>query len=208
MKALFRFVVALAALAGLLAAAAAYSIVRRGPGTQVEPSRVETLLAGTMRRLAVPSELRDAQNPVPASDEVLDEGLAHFAEHCAICHANDGSGDTDIGRRLYPKAPDMRGEATQSLSDGELFAIIEHGVRLTGMPGWSTGTPEGERESWALVHFVRRLPSLSGSEIDRMEALNPRTPAQLREEEEIRRFLAGEEPLPPVSAPAHEGEHR
>ena len=74
---------------------------------------------------------------------------------------NDGSGDTSIGRSLYPPAPDMRAARTQALSDGELFAIIENGIRLTGMPAWGTGTPEGERDSWALVHFIRRMPSLT-----------------------------------------------
>jgi hypothetical protein len=43
----------------------------------------------------------------------------------------------------------MRSSGTQALSDGELFSIIEDGIRLTGMPAWGTGTPEGERDSWA-----------------------------------------------------------
>jgi hypothetical protein len=88
----------------------------------------------------------------------------------------------------------MRMRDTQSLSDGELFSIIEHGIRLTGMPAWGNGTAEGERASWALVHFIRRLPRITPEDIQRMEALNPRTPAEFREEEEARRFLAGEEP--------------
>ena len=90
----------------------------------------------------------------------------------------------------------MRVTKTQSLTDGELFSIIEHGIRLTGMPAWGNGTPEGERDSWGLVHFVRRLPKLTPEEIERMESLNPKTPAQFKEEEETRRFLQGE------SAPA------
>ncbi|MBA3891425.1 MAG: hypothetical protein H0X64_12935 [Gemmatimonadaceae bacterium] len=67
---------------------------------------------------------------------------------------------------------------------GELFSIIENGIRLTGMPAWGTGTPEGEHASWVLVHFIRRLPSLSDDELVRMEALNPKTSEQWREEEE------------------------
>ena len=86
----------------------------------------------------------------------------------------------------------MRATNTQSLTDGELFSIIEHGIRLTGMPAWGNGTPEGERDSWGLVHFVRRLPKLTPEEIERMESLNPKTPAQFKEEEETRRFLQGE----------------
>jgi hypothetical protein len=38
----------------------------------------------------------------------------------------------------------MRLATTQQLSDGDLFYIIEHGIRFTGMPGWRTGTTAGE----------------------------------------------------------------
>jgi mono/diheme cytochrome c family protein len=140
---------------------------------------------------------------------VLNEGLAHFADHCAVCHANDGSGDTHIGRGLYPRAPDMRAAPTQGLSDGELFSIIENGIRLTGMPAWGTGTPEGERASWALVHFIRRLPNLTDEELSRMEPLNPKTAEQRRADEEARRFLIGDPPTPaPASPHKHEGSPR
>jgi mono/diheme cytochrome c family protein len=130
--------------------------------------------------------------------------LGHYADHCSTCHANDGSGDTEIGRGLYPKVPDMRATNTQSLTDGELFSIIEHGIRLTGMPAWGNGTPEGERDSWGLVHFVRRLPKLTPEEIERMESLNPKTPAQFKEDEETRRFLQGDS-IGAASAPPKKG---
>ncbi|MGE4056104.1 MAG: cytochrome c, partial [Vicinamibacterales bacterium] len=110
------------------------------------------------------------------------------------------------GRGLYPRAPDMRVSPTQDLTDGELFSIIENGVRLTGMPAWGTGTPEGERASWALVHFVRRLPRLTDEEIGRMQALNPRSADEWQREEEIRRFLAGEE-VSPSPTPPNNGDH-
>jgi hypothetical protein len=97
----------------------------------------------------------------------------------------------------------MRAAATQELSDGELFSIIENGIRLTGMPAWGTGNAEGERASWALVHFIRRLPELTDEEISRMESLNPKSANEWREEEDARRFLAGEDVRPP-SAPQHD----
>jgi mono/diheme cytochrome c family protein len=129
-------------------------------------------------------------NPVEPTEAVFTEGFEHFADHCAVCHANNGSGDTEIGRRSYPRSPEMRAASTQELSDGELFSIIENGIRLTGMPAWAAGTPQGERASWALVHFIRRLPTLTDDEIDRMESLNPKSAEQWREEEEeeARRF--------------------
>jgi hypothetical protein len=105
-----------------------------------------------------------------------------------------------MGRGLYPQAPDMRLAATQDLSDGELFALIEHGVKLTGMPAWTTGTPEGEQASWRLVRFIRHLPALTDADLLEMEDLNPRGRAEWRALEEERRFLSGTldvpDPLP------------
>lgn len=189
--AMLRAFVLLVAAVAVLGGAVAYSIVRRGVSAHDEPSRVEEVLARAMRRWATPQGMRDRSNPVQAAPEVLGQALEHYADHCSICHGNNGSGDTEIGRGLYPPVPDMRSAKTQSLTDGELFSIIEHGIRLTGMPAWGNGTAEGERESWGLVHFVRHLPKLTEEEIERMETLNPKTPAQLKEEEETRRFLQG-----------------
>ena len=202
-KATIRALVVLVLLVAAVAGALAYSIASRGLSTHDEPSRVEAVLARAMRRWATPASMRRRTNPVEPTEGVLEEALAHFADHCATCHANDGSGDTVMGRSLYPRVPDMRANPTQSLTDGELFSIIEHGIRLTGMPGWGDGTPEGERGSWGLVHFVRRLPKLTDEDIERMEALNPKTPAELKEEEEARRFLAGESTQSPNESPKH-----
>ena len=182
----------LVAVVSVLGGAIVYSIVSGGLSAHDEPGRAEEMLARAMRRWATPQAMRDRSNPVQPTPEVINQALGHYADHCATCHANDGSGDTEIGRGLYPRVPDMRATNTQSLTDGELFSIIEHGIRLTGMPAWGNGTPEGERDSWGLVHFVRSLPKLTPEEIERMESLNPKTPAQLQEEEETRRFLEGD----------------
>lgn len=176
----------------------------RGISARVEPGRIETVVARTMRRLAVPRADRNRQNPVSVTPEIIAAGMAHYADHCASCHANDGSGKTEIGLGLYPKPADMRLPDTQSLTDGELFYIIENGVRLTGMPAWGTGTPESAEQTWHLVHFIRELPRLAPEQIEQMEALNPRPPAEIREEIEEQRFLEGGDVVPTTpTAPAH-----
>lgn len=111
-------------------------ITTHGVCARDQPTAVEALLARSLRHAAIPRADRALINPVPLTHPGLDEGRMHWADHCALCHGNDGKGNTEIGRNLYPKAPDMTAPATQGLSDGELFSIIKNGVRLTGMPAW------------------------------------------------------------------------
>lgn len=169
-----------------------FNLVWHGVSARDEPTALEAFVAKRLRRMAMPGRARGLQNPVPLSDEILSEARAHFADHCAQCHGNDGRGDTPIGRNLYPRAPDMSASATQSLSDAELFYIIKNGIRLTGMPAWGEDTPHDDRESWMLVHFIRHLPEITPEEIEDMKGLNPRTRAEWQEEQEIEEFLRGE----------------
>ncbi len=77
------------------------------------------------------------------------------------------------------------------MTDGELFYIIENGIRLSGMPAWG-GTEAGEKDSWKLVHFIRHLPELSPSEMKDMEKLNPKSPHEQEEEKQEKQFLQGQ----------------
>ena len=185
----------------VLVVAGAVVTVRRGFSARDQPSIPETYVARTARRLAIPARAKNEKNPFTASSELMAEAKAHFADHCAICHANNGSGNTEIGRNLYPKAPDMRLPQTQNLTDGELYYTIHNGIRLTGMPAW--GTEEKDEDSWKLVLFIRHLPQLTPAEEREMEALNPKGPGEKQEEQEEEQFLnegqlGNQAPKPPT----------
>jgi mono/diheme cytochrome c family protein len=173
-----------------LAIAGAASVLHNGLSARATPSALEAMLAGHVRRLAIPAGARTARNPVAATPANLRDARLHFADHCATCHANDGGGTTMIGRGLYPKPPDLRLPETQELSDGEIFWIIENGVRFTGMPafGGGHGPPE---DSWKLVLFIRHLPQLAMDERVEMESNNPKGPEDRNEEQEEQDFLRG-----------------
>jgi hypothetical protein len=180
------------------------TVVRlNGLSTREEPTAAERVLARATRRWATPRGGRTAINPVTFSADVWAESRAHFADHCATCHANDGSGQTEVGQRFYPRVPDMRLPATQELTDGELYWIIENGVRLTGMPAWGTGGAD-DLDTWKLVHFVRRLNDLTPEQIAAMKALNPRSPAEIQEELDDQRFLSGETIEPGPASGIHQ----
>jgi mono/diheme cytochrome c family protein len=186
----------------VVAAAGLIYVKASGLRATAVPSAIEASVARGIRRFAVPAPDARRTNPVALSDAGLTEGLAHYADHCASYHAIDGSGSTALGQGLFPKAPDMRGAATQAMTDGELFYVIEHGIRFTGMPGWSTGTADGETGSWQLVHVIRHLPKLTEAERARMESLLPRSAEELRQEIDEEEFLNGGE-VPPAGPHSH-----
>jgi mono/diheme cytochrome c family protein len=183
-------------LAGIAVAIAA-SALHGGLSARATPTRLEAFVARNARHLAIPKNARVEQNPVLDSPEDQREARLHFADHCAICHGNEGSGDTPIGNGLYPKPPDLRKPATQDLSDGELFWIIKNGVRFTGMPAFSgsgdndhaDGNHGSDQDSWKLVHFIRHLPHLTVAERLEMERYNPKGPEERTEEQEEDKFL-------------------
>jgi mono/diheme cytochrome c family protein len=163
-------------LAGVATTAGLTYVKVTGLRSQPDPGALETRVARSIRAQAVPLEIKTLRNPVPASTDAVAAGRKHFARYCALCHGNDGGGKgTAYGRGFFPKAPDMRSPDTQNLTDGELFYIIENGVRFTGMPAFGTGTadPQGETLVWQLVQFIRRLPAITPDEIGEMESLNP-----------------------------------
>ncbi|HEX8029278.1 MAG TPA: c-type cytochrome [Vicinamibacterales bacterium] len=201
-----RFLAWIAFLLIVVVAGTMLVVQGRGVSARPEPSGLEKRFALFMRGWLTPPTYKGLKNPVSATEENFVAAREHFADHCASCHANDGSGNTEMGRAFYPKTPDMRLPRTQDLSDGELFYFIENGIMLTGMPGWSTGTPEGERSSWQLVHFIRRMPKLTADDLAEMEKFNPVSRQQIDEENRIEDFLKGGEP-PPSSAPAKPDPH-
>src|SRR5262245_13425825 len=196
-----KFLIALVLVAVVLAAI--LSLTHNGLSARAQPSALETAIAAVMRKLAMPSAATDTKNPVISTPEVQREARLHFADHCAVCHGNDGSGETAMGHGMYPKPPDLRASQTQERTDGEIFWIIENGVRLTGMPAFGgSGQPGNSEDSWKLVHFIRHLPSLTTEEHIEMEKYNPKGPEDLQEEQEEQDFLSGV-PDKPSAKPEH-----
>ena len=204
---LIEVAIAAVVLGLLIGLAALIFTLRYGLSTHDEPTAIEAFIAGRMRHWSIPANLHQAPNPLSLTPDVLAEARAHFADHCAICHANDGKGKTEMGQHLYPRAPDMTLRETQSQSDGELFATIENGVRLTGMPGWGEGTAESARGSWALVHFIRHLPNVTPEELAEMEKLNPKSPEEWQQTQAEENFLEGGDQSTPSTTNAVQHHH-
>lgn len=109
------------------------------------------------------------KNPIEATEQNLALGLDHFDGHCAKCHGRMGKADTEVGKSL--KAADLTSKDVQSRSDKELFTIISNGVNGTGMPAF--GKTHSPDEIWHMVLFVRKLPTLTDAELEKLESEMP-----------------------------------
>ena len=196
----------LAGIALLLIAALGLMMIRRGFSARDKPTWMEAFAASSVRSLAVPAKAKRMSNPVPNTAENLTEARAHWSDHCAVCHGNDGKGNTTIGKNLYPKAPDMNLPATQNMTDGELYYTIQNGIRLTGMPAWGKAVDTDE-DSWKLVHFIRHLPQLTPEDEQEMERLNPKGPQERQEEQEEEQFLNQDRPTTQAPKPPTHHNH-
>ncbi|HEX2442747.1 MAG TPA: cytochrome c [Vicinamibacterales bacterium] len=178
MRAFIKLILLVVLLIAAFAAAGYWYVTSTELSARASPSPVESKVARRIRTYAVPARVKATPNPVPATPEIVRAGMTHFADHCATCHGNDGAGDTMYGRGMYPRPPDLKAAATQAMTDGELFHVIENGVRFTGMPGFGDGSAEASNDTWHLVRFIRHLPKITKTELAEMAALNPKSPEE------------------------------
>ena len=94
----WNLILLLLVLAAGLAIGAGVSMLHNGLSARTTPTAMEAMLARNARHLAIPANARNEHNPVTPSVQNLQEAMAHFADHCAPCHGNDGSGDTPYGK--------------------------------------------------------------------------------------------------------------
>ena len=94
----------------------------------------------------------------PADATGLVSAAGHFANACSICHGAPGVKPAPVMQAATPAAPNLAVNARE-WSDKQLFWILQHGVKYTGMPPWAVqDRPDEVRR---MVAFVRRLPNMT-----------------------------------------------
>lgn len=149
----------------LLVAAGAAAILYTGSfNTSAEkpPSRMEKKIATFALNKSVERRAPNRTNPLPATPENLRRGLAHFRENCVLCHGAPGVDPGEIGQGLNPGAPDLTLPRVQARTDGQLFWLVDEGIKMTGMPAF--GPTHDENEIWKIVAFLRHLPEITPEE--------------------------------------------
>lgn len=95
---------------------------------------------------------------VPVFTEgMLPMAAGHFEAGCALCHGSPAMARPESVSRMLPAPPNLK-DKIATWTDAELFQIVQHGVRFTGMPAWPVA--DREDETWAMVAFLRRYRDL------------------------------------------------
>lgn len=121
------------------------------------PGETEVWLATTAKKWLVARAVRtDPPPPAPAREPTsVASGYMQYGGSCATCHGKDGTEPAKLGLSMYPPAPALSHPDVQAYTDAELFWIVKHGIRHSGMPGFAR--LHSDEEIWHLVHYVRSL---------------------------------------------------
>lgn len=142
------------ALAGLIFAwSGAYNVAAsRGHFAVVE------LVLHFIMRNSVETHALAVPAPPPLDNPALQIlGAGHFHRGCAPCHGAPGQRLNATAQKMLPPPPDLS-DTAERWRDRELFWIVKHGIKYTGMPAWAT--QRRDDEVWALVAFLKALPAL------------------------------------------------
>lgn len=108
-------------------------------------------------------DTQSADVTVPDLDEpgLIRVGAAHYAAGCEPCHAAPGRVQNVVINGMYPDPP-ILADDLGNWETKELFWIVRHGLKYTGMPQWA-GKGRGD-EVWAVIAYVLQMPDQTPAE--------------------------------------------
>lgn len=100
-----------------------------------------------------PASAKKLKNPLKATEANIESGRALYNKNCASCHGEDGKATTDIASGMKVKPADLT--SLHARTDGEIYWVINNGIKKSGMPAFSTKAKANER--WQMTLYVKHL---------------------------------------------------
>lgn len=141
--------------------------------TQQHWQPVYSVLEVAMRQ-SVRHHARDITEPPLADERMVLRGAGCFRDKCVQCHGAPGVAQGDIGQSMQP-LPGPLVDAQHHWRPRELYWLVRHGVRMTGMPAWQYRL--ADEEIWDVVAFMQQLPQLNATQYAQWTQRAPAAPA-------------------------------
>lgn len=156
----------------VLAVASGVLFIYTGSYNVAATSQDSGIMRWVLQTIREESIDRRAEDVIPPAEAVLSNpqnlrvGFEHYNEMCVVCHGAPGVEPGEAREGLNPKPP-LLAKAAKKISPQELFWVIKHGIKMTGMPAW--GPTHSDDKIWAMVAFVKSLPELSPEQYKAMQ---------------------------------------
>ena len=145
------FAILVAVVAAVFFFGGFYNVAANEPDPRVVSWSLEKLRSASIARsthFTAPANLDDAG--------MVQAGARAYSQRgCSCCHGAPGVKSPDFYKGMNPEPPDLKDVA--SSEPAELYWVIKNGVKMTGMPSFSTIGME-DNEIWSVVAFIRKLP--------------------------------------------------
>jgi mono/diheme cytochrome c family protein len=138
------------------------------------PSHTEAWLASQAMDASMQRRAPHDNNPVPATDANLIDGMKLYTMDCAGCHGGLDRKPSPFGASFYPPVPQL---ILEPLDDPEwhIAYAVRHGIRNTGMPAWKGSITD--EEIWKITAFLSRIEKLPPAVQDQWKkSAGPATP--------------------------------
>ena len=122
--------------------------------------RLEARIMPAVLHASIVCHASGETNPVPLNEDNLKAGVDTYKVMCARCHSTPEGEASVYGQSFYPPAPKLP-EGMAQYTDSQLFWLIKHGIRNTGMPAW--GSMLSDEEIWQIVSLLKNSQDLPPS---------------------------------------------
>lgn len=127
------------------------------PRADAEMGALEMKIAMPALDASVDRRASDIKNPVQPTDDNLLAGMNIYQQNCAGCHGDIQHAHQPFGVSFYPRAPQFVEDAPD-MPENQNFYIIQHGIRLSGMPAWAQILDE--QKIWKVTTFLSHMDKL------------------------------------------------
>ena len=137
------------------------------PRADMPMSSMERSMAMPALDASVDRRAPKLPNPIQPTDANLDAGMRVYQSNCSTCHGDIHRPHSLLADTLYPRAPQFVEDAAD-MPEHQNFYIIQHGIRMSAMPGWKQVL--SEQQMWQATTFLSHMDKLPAAVSDAWKA--------------------------------------
>jgi hypothetical protein len=99
--------------------------------------------------------------PAEFTPRMIGAGAGEYKEYCAHCHGGIGAGKAEWAAGMRPHPPALA-RVADKWSSAEIFWMVKHGIKMSGMPAF--GPTHDDGTLWNIAALVKAMPGMTADE--------------------------------------------